>query len=374
VQGEGITEIRGRIVGDDQMFDDEGLGAGWAWDDLQYGYAAPVGALQYDEDVAQLTILPGASVGDPAIAWLTAGSGLTLWNRATTTAADVPETIDYRRHLDRPVLEVTGTVPVLPGPGAAGAPVRTVARPVAVVNPTVFFAQSFKDALSAAGIPVSGEAVDQDDIAATLLPAAGAVPPERRVLARTESPPLREMAATLMKASQNQYAETLLKATGAASGGLGTAAAGRAAVVATLRAWGLDEQALVMADGSGLSRYNYATADLLTSILERMQRDSAHREAFAASLPVAGRDGTMSARLRRTRAEGNATAKTGSLSNVRALSGYVHTRDGEPLAFSILANNFAVPAATVNWMTDLAVEILANFMRHPAHAAEPARP
>jgi D-alanyl-D-alanine carboxypeptidase/D-alanyl-D-alanine-endopeptidase (penicillin-binding protein 4) len=88
-----------------------------------------------------------------------------------------------------------------------------------------------------------------------------------------------------------------------------------------------------------------------------------HRGPFVASLPVAGEDGTIRKRPRRTRAEGNAAAKTGSISNVRSLSGYVHTRDGEVLAFAILANDFIVPAAAVEWMIDLAVEILANFTR-----------
>jgi D-alanyl-D-alanine carboxypeptidase/D-alanyl-D-alanine-endopeptidase (penicillin-binding protein 4) len=71
----------------------------------------------------------------------------------------------------------------------------------------------------------------------------------------------------------------------------------------------------------------------------------------------------MATRLRGTRAEGNARAKTGSISNVRTLSGYVRTRDGEMLAFSILANDFVIPSATVNWIADLGVEILANFTR-----------
>ena len=71
----------------------------------------------------------------------------------------------------------------------------------------------------------------------------------------------------------------------------------------------------------------------------------------------------MAMRMRRTRAAGNAAAKTGSISNVRALSGYVRTRDGEMLVFSILANDFVIPAATVNWIADLAVEHLANFTR-----------
>ena len=71
--------------------------------------------------------------------------------------------------------------------------------------------------------------------------------------------------------------------------------------------------------------------------------------------------------MKRTAAEGNAVAKTGSIANVRSLSGFVRTRDGETLAFSILANDFVIPPATVNWIADLAIEILSNFSRNRRH-------
>ena len=101
----------------------------------------------------------------------------------------------------------------------------------------------------------------------------------------------------------------------------------------------------------------------MTSVLAQMYRDPRHREAFVSTLPVAGKDGSLAARMKRTRAEGNAAAKTGSISNVRSLSGFVRSRDGEMLVFSILSNDFVIPAATVNWIADLGVEILANFTR-----------
>ena len=131
----------------------------------------------------------------------------------------------------------------------------------------------------------------------------------------------------------------------------------------TLREWKLDERALVMLDGSGLSRYDYVTANLIASLLERVHTDPRHRDAFTATLAIAGKDGTVTNRMKRTRAEGNARVKTGLISNMRSLSGYVNTRDGEPVAFAILANDFTLPAATINWITDLAVEIVANFTR-----------
>lgn len=346
----GIEQIDGRIVGDDQAFDEPGIGPGWSWDYLQYGYAAPIGALQFNEDVAALRVHPGAREEDPAVVRLQPGSGLSLSNLAMTAAAGTPETIAYRRHIDRPVLEITGSIPLGSAP---------LSRSVAVVNPTLFFVQAVKDGLEARGITVGGAAVDIDDVAAEFQAAA----PERHVLASTQSATLREIATVLMKVSQNQYAETLLKAAGAATGGLGTTQAGRTAARAVFRSWGIPDDAYVQADGSGLSRYNYVTPDAIATILQRLHTDPRHREPFASTLPIAGKDGTIASRMRRTRAEANATAKTGSIANVRALSGYVRTRDDETLVFAILANDFTIPAATVLWIADLAVETLANFTR-----------
>ena len=348
----GIHEIAGRIVGNDQAFDDDGLGAGWSWDYLQYYYAAPTGALEYNENVAAMRVAPAAATGLPAAVTLEAGSGLTMINRAVTGAAGTEITVDCRRRLDQPILEVFGSVPL-------GGPI--VVRPVAVVNPTAFFVQSLKDGFIMRGLPVSGAAVDFDDIAAESVGSDGMAPV--RVLTSTTSPPLREIAVPLMKASDNLYAETLLKTVGAARGGLGTVASGSSVVRDLLTSWKIPDDAYVYVDGSGLSRYNYMTATTVTTVLERMYRDPKHRDAFVATLPIAGKDGTIASRMRHTRAEGNALGKTGSISNVRSLSGYVRTRDGEMLVYSIIANDFVIPPATITWIADLAVETLSNFTR-----------
>jgi D-alanyl-D-alanine carboxypeptidase/D-alanyl-D-alanine-endopeptidase (penicillin-binding protein 4) len=322
-----------------------------------------VGALEFNENVAVLTVAPGAAEGQPAIVTLPPGTGFIVINRAVTHAAGTPETIDYKRYMDRPVLEITGSVPLPSGsvPLASAQQSRTVSRTIAVLNPTLYFAQSLKDGLVARGIAVSGDAVDLDDVAAEL--SGTGIILGRRVLVTTQSPTLAEIGTVLMKVSQNLYAETLLKAVGAARGGLGTFEAGRRAMREVLAGWGIPADAHVVSDGSGLSRYNYVTARTISTILERMHKDERHRAAFTATLPVAGKDGTISTRMRRTRAEGNATAKTGSIANVRSLSGYVRTRDGETLVFSILTNDFVVPAATVNYIADVGVETLANFTR-----------
>jgi serine-type D-Ala-D-Ala carboxypeptidase/endopeptidase (penicillin-binding protein 4) len=349
----GITTIEGRIIGDDNVFDDEGIGPGWAWDYLEAGYASPIGALQYNENIADVTIAPGAAAGDPAVVTLTPGTGLQLVNLVRTVAADTPGGADVRtrRRIDRPEIEIAGVVPV---------GVEAVRRTIAVLNPTLFLAQATKDALSARGIPVQGAAVDGDDVGAALVQKEGGEP---RVLASTPSPTLREIGTTLMKVSQNQFAETLLKATGAARGGLGTTDGGRAVAQELFTQWKIPRDSYVMSDGSGLSRYNYIAPSTITTVLRKMHADPAHREAFLATLPVAATDGTIATRMRGTRAAGNARAKTGSIANVRSLSGFVKSRDGETFVFAIIANDFVLSSATVNYIADVAVETLANFTR-----------
>ena len=342
----GITQIDGKIVGDGSAFDSRGLGQGWAWDYLQDGYAAPVSALELNENTATLTVRAGANPGDAAGLELPPGTGLGLIHRVTTGAPDSRTDIDVGRPPDGAWIDVSGSI-------AAGAPPFT--RQVAVANPALYFAHSLLNALRARGISVQGLPVDLEDRRGTI-PVVSAAP--RRVLVETQSPPLRDIATVMMKVSQNLYAETLLKTVGAAKAGTGTTDAGRDAAREIFTNWKLPTP-YVQADGSGLSRYDYVTAEMLVGLLEHFHTD----QVFVATLPIAGKDGTISTRMRATRAEANALAKTGSISNVRALSGYVKTRDGETLAFSILANNFIVPAATINWMTDLAVETLANYSR-----------
>ena len=343
----GVTRIDGNIVGDASAFDGRGLGQGWSWDYLEAGYAAPSSALEFNENIATLTVRPGAKPGDPAQLELPPSTGLALLHRVVTGEPGTATTINFERVPASNDLDVSGSI---------AADARPATREVAVANPALYFAHAVTLALIERGIPIRG-------IPVVFHPSELLAPPPRTVIVESQSPPLREIATTMMKVSQNLYAETLLKAIGATGGTKGTASAGRAAAQKIFDAWGIQPGSYVQADGSGLSRYDFVTAEMIITLLERMHKDARHRDAFFATLPIAGKDGTISARMKNTRAEGNAVAKTGSISNVRALSGYVRTQDGETLAFSILANSFTIPAATVNWIADLAVEALANYTR-----------
>ena len=350
VKASGIRAIAGRVVGDDNHFDDGMPGSGWAWDDLDKSFATVVGALQFNENTARLVVTPGIEGAAPSVEVIPEGSGLAVRNRLITRAGDGSVSITTRRRIGSPEIELTGSVP--PGAGS-------IARNASVFNPTLYLVTALRNALAANGIEVRGVAADIDDLTDAPDAVAGVV------VASYRSPPLSALAQTMMKNSQNLFAETLVNTIGAvdrpAAGS--TAEAGLAGVRSLLRGWDVPESALTVADGSGLSRYNLATPAALVAVLAHVFADGRLRASFQAALPVAGQDGTLAQRLKGTAAEGNARAKTGAFSNVRALSGYVGTADDEPLAFSIIANNYGTASDLVERITDAIVARLAAFRR-----------
>jgi D-alanyl-D-alanine carboxypeptidase/D-alanyl-D-alanine-endopeptidase (penicillin-binding protein 4) len=329
----GIRAVRGRIVGDDRLFADEPLGMGWSWDDLAEGYAAGVTALQYNENAAQAAIAPGAAAGAPAIVEITPPtSGLVVRNEISTGRRGEPAMVKIRRIPGSVEVEMSGVVP-------AGTETRL--QMLSVNDPARYYADNVRAALIARGIDVQGDAVSIRSL--ETLPAGA----ERTTVIEHRSPPLSTLAVTLMKQSQNQYAETLVKTLGGIAGPP-TTEQGLTAVRDSLQAWGVDPDDVIQRDGSGLSRYNYVTPEALVAVLTHIHRDERIRDPFEASLPIAGVDGTLEKRMRGSAAERRVRAKTGSMAGVRAWSGYVNTVSGETLVFSILANNFRAPADAVN--------------------------
>jgi D-alanyl-D-alanine carboxypeptidase/D-alanyl-D-alanine-endopeptidase (penicillin-binding protein 4) len=349
LKGLGVRTIAGRIIGDDNAFDDDGLGFGWSWDDLPDDYAAAVGALQFNENSARLTVAPGLAVGDvAAIGIEPPGAGLTIDNHLQTGGEGSPLTIEARRLPGSSRLELRGSMPL----GSLA-----VSRIVSVENPTQFVVNTVRRGLIARGIDVRGDAIDIDDIA-DRLPRDHAIE-----LFVHRSQPLSALAVRLMKASQNLYAETLLKTIGSANGAA-TALAGRGAAEAALQRWGVAADGMILRDGSGLSRYDYVTPETLVVILSHVAADERLRGPFEASLPVAGRDGTLANQFKGTPADGRVRAKTGSMANVRSLAGYATTAAGEPLVFSIIANNFsAAPPVIVAAVDEIVVRIVEDVRR-----------
>lgn len=341
----GIQKIDGRIIGDDDAFDDDGLGTGWAWDDLAASYATPVGALQFNQNTAQLVVTP-STVGEPAHVQVTPDAAhLTVLNH-TTTGTGAPLTI--RPTPRSPVVELDGAI----APSA-----ERILRNVSVPNPTVYFANAVRDGLIRNGIEVTGPAVDIDDLPAPL---------DRRqavkyIEAFTNG--LSAVGVPMMKMSQNLYAETLLKTIGLQVSGVGSTAAGRSVLDSTLASWGVAAGEALEVDGSGLSRYNLVTPDALAIVLRHVYQDERLRDPFIATLPRAGVDGTLGDRMKGTAAADNLRAKTGSFSNARSVAGYLRTADGEPLEVVIMANNYGASPRVIDDATDAILVALANFSR-----------
>jgi D-alanyl-D-alanine carboxypeptidase/D-alanyl-D-alanine-endopeptidase (penicillin-binding protein 4) len=161
---------------------------------------------------------------------------------------------------------------------------------------------------------------------------------ELTTLARIESEPLTEILVELLHTSDNNTAEMLLKEIGFATSGEGTRGAGIAAIGARLAAWGISDPAVVIDDGSGLSRVNRATCDALS----RLFGATPEADELLAAMPVAGRDGTLADEFVGTPAEGEMVAKTGTLTGVKALSGVMDGADDDPVEFSLILNGEGV--------------------------------
>ncbi len=351
----GIHRVTGGVVGDDRALDNGSvwpgsrLGHGWTWNDLAFGFAAPGGALTFHENVADLVIEPGPALGRLATARVEqTESGLEVVNHIVTGPAGDAVALRLLRLPGHSTLELYGSIPL----GAD--PLR---RTVSVDDPTLFFLRTLRRTLVEEGIEIDGDAVDIDGVDMAAATESGI-----SVLIRHQSPPLSELAIDMMKRSQNVFAEALFRTLGSKAGD-GTMTASQDAVGDLLVSWSIGSNQFVIADGSGLSRYNYLTPAALVGVLEQMQSNRGSAAVFEATLPVAGHDGTLADRMAGTVAAGNARAKTGTMSNVSALAGFVDTQDGETLVFAILANNYQSGSGEINRIIDRAVETLANFVR-----------
>lgn len=324
VRAVGIRRIEGRILADDGRFDDKRLGTGWQWDDEPWAYQPQVSALNCDGNVVSVRVAPGTRTGAPAIVTLDPPTRyVRVESSVTTGEADSKANVQFDRRRGQNVLLLRGTIP-----RGAGAP---VANALTVEDPALLATTRLAEFLSAEGVERIGASAGPPRRAAP-------TPANATPIVERASAPLSELVRDFLKHSDNLYGEVLLKALGAECAGKGSGAngAGEQVVRSFLREAGVDAAPLVIADGSGLSRLNLVTPRALAGVLAHL----AGRAAFTGALPVGGVDGTLRSRFRDTPAVGNVRAKTGTLSGVTSLSGYVTTRAGEPLVFAIMMNNY----------------------------------
>jgi len=340
----GVKRVSGRLIRGADSFSDSTLGYGWAWDDLDAAYSAPVDELMFNEGYARITVVGGAQPGDRVMVRSSPTSAVPRINAVNVTTvrnccmerSRVTAEGDVRGA--RPTVALTGSV-------RAG---DSVTVTVALRHPNAAFLDAFAAALAARGITIA-KGVEADSLADTT---------GLSVLATRLSPPLSAVLTRFEKPSQNQLGELLLKTIALERTGVGRADSGSVVVRRQLAAWGVDSSLASLQDGSGLSRHNFLAPEGIARVLHAMmQREDF--DVFYQSLPVGGVDGTIASRMRGTPAMANVHAKTGTLDKVRALSGYVTAADGRMLIFSTIANNHTVPTREVERVQDAILAYLA---------------
>ena len=346
LKAQGIRKIDGRIIGDDDSVEDPRPQLAWAWDDLGYTSGAMFGALNFAENRLTVTIEP-TSPGSTTIATLEPHAAYRpLSNRIVTGPAGSAPFIWPEQRPGDPYLTLAGSIP------ATSMPVRMA---VSAGNPTFWFASVFRNRLQQAGIEVTREAFDIDDLG--MKPNRDAA----SVIHTHRSAPLSALVQPLLKDSINLYGEAALRLN-AAPGPPATNDLALEGARKRMDGWGIPGDGWQIIDGSGLSRRNAVAPVVLTMVLRRMF-DASGASPWMTAFPVAGRDGTLANRMRGTAAEGTVRAKTGTMSNIRSLAGYARTPDGEALAFVEMVDNFEGPGGAANAALDRIAIAAASFSR-----------
>lgn len=343
----GIDEISGNIIGDESEFDDRGLGDGWAWDDESYWYSAQSSAISFNDNCVDISVFVKQDKKTSKVFIYPDTKYVTVSNEVTVVPKDSTTDIDVYRERGTNLITVSGTIKQNSD---------TVKTFCTVNNPARFAMVVLRNVLEKKGITITGSTMTDDDLTRPI------DYKQANLLFTNSSLPLMEIIKVVNKNSQNLYAEQILKTIGLETEHYGTRENGIEAELDIFQDMGINTDGMIIVDGSGLSRLNLVSPRHFISLLNYMFKNKYFIPYFN-SLPIAGVDGTLGSRLKNTRAEGKIRAKTGYLKTVRSLCGYAFTGDNEPVAFTIIANNFNVPVKLAENIQDLVCLRLANFKR-----------
>ncbi|MYL38753.1 D-alanyl-D-alanine carboxypeptidase/D-alanyl-D-alanine endopeptidase [Halobacillus litoralis] len=330
VKDSGIKRVKGTLIADDTWYDDIRLSEDISWNDESRYYASQISALtaapneDYDAGTVIVAAYPAEKEGEEAVVEVTPETDhVKITNQTKTVAEDGEKDVTIERKHGTNEIIVEGTIPL------EGSRSRSW---VAVDEPSGLALDLFRRALEEAGIKMKGKVTYAE------------TPEKADLVASHTSMPLEDLFNPFMKLSNNGHAEVLIKEMGRVVHDEGSWDKGLDVVEEYLETIDVGADTMRLRDGSGMSHVNMVPADEISELLYHVQEEPWY-EAFYASLPVAGDEerfvgGTLRNRMQDTAAEGNVHAKTGSLTGVTSLSGYVTTKDGEELIFSILLNNY----------------------------------
>lgn len=334
-----FSVVNGRVYGDLSMKDSLYWGKGWAWDDNPEAYQPYLSPLMFCKGAVEVTVRPGAHPGDTAkVTCYPASSYYTVTNQTRTRTSSAGKFTVSRDWLtNRNNLILKGNIDGIKKGW------------VNVYDSPRYFMHAFLEHLQERGIVVL-QSYDLTQIR----------PISAKPMARWECP-VQKVLNQLMKESDNLNAEAMLCRLGALATGKKQVSAedGIAEVMKLIRQLGHQPEDYKIADGSGLSNYNYISPTLLVDFLKFAYSQTSVFQKLYKSLPVAGVDGTLKNRMKGTSAYKNVHAKTGSFTAINALAGYLKMKNGHEVAFAIMNQN-VLPAAKARAFQDKVCEILSN--------------
>ncbi len=366
VVARGVKSVDGDIIADDSYYAYERYGEGWSQDDLVFEWGAPVSALTINDNVMFVSILPGANPGDKAFLNVSPfPEYYSIDNRILTSPTGTgPRRIYINREPGSRNLTIWGNIP-LDDPGAS--------QSLAIEDPADFTARYFAAQLEKRGVSLYGkirthhtELASLSTFSVTTTASAGGgadhrppTVPAPLTLATYQSTPLAQDIKVINKVSQNLHAELLLRLLGREKGTAGTIEGGLEVERGFLLQADIRPDEYILFDGSGLSRQNLVTPHAVVKLLSYASRQP-WGSIYIDSLPVGGVDGSLQDRFKNTEMLGRVKAKTGSLTHVNSLSGYLTTNKGEHVVFSIFVNNHNLAGRQSVEAIDAIVMALAN--------------
>ena len=345
---QGVRNVQ-QLVVDDGYFQGDAVNLSWEWEDIQADYGASVNSLILNQNTVEVTLSPQKRGQALRVSWADAiaAKQWRIENDSVTAEAAAPASVTVTGVLGQPVLRIKGQLAVDAEPESFG---------LAILDPAEYFLQHFRSVLATEGISVGRASVVSKDGTAG-----------ERELAAVESPPLSVLLVEINQESNNLYAEALLRSLKASvkrslSAGANSDSTdiGLNEMKATLTALGVNPESYVLADGSGLSRKNLVSPEAIAKTLKLMAQ-TPQASVYRASLPTAGVTGSLQHRFLNTTAQGNLHAKTGTLSGVSALSGYLDVPGYQPLVVSIMVNQSDQSTTTLRQAIDEIVVLLTRL-------------
>ncbi len=333
------------LVIDQSLFDTIVNGPGWMWDEGNYYWNSPIDALLVDHSCVDLWVIPTEAKKPPQVL-LRSGNDYVIVENMALTCEGHGE-LDVRRSpfARENRIEVRGAI-------AYDTPPMHFRMPVEA--PHHYTAHLFKQKLCEHQLACKGGIH------------LGKLPPDAVLLASHRSPPLAVLVRKAFKESDNLTANCLFKKLGQAHEGTqGTWQNGSKAVRDFLEEKAhLDINELIMLDGDGESRYNLASPHQMTQFLTWVYGQFSIAPEFLSALPLNGCDGALKNRLKHEGACKKLRAKTGSMTGITSLAGYIETADGELIALTIMVNGFTKRAAEIkDQVEDKICEQFVNFTR-----------